>query len=157
MTTAGTQQAPNRIVVGVDGSALSKAALRWAAKLAPTLDAHLDVVTAWQFPMVATMNPDVMNAGVLPDFPELWHPEIDAKKVQDETLKDVFKDAMPPGLTHAVEQGQAASVLLRASEGAAMLIVGSRGHGGFTGLLLGSVSRTCAEHAKCPVLVIHAE
>jgi len=157
VTTAGMQKAPHRIVVGVDGSANSKAALRWAAKLAPTLDAHLDVVTAWQFPVLATMNPDFMSAGMLPAYPELWHPELDAKKMQAATLLDVFKDEPPPGLTHAVEQGQASSVLIKAAEGADMLIIGSRGHGGFAGLLLGSVSRTCVEHAKCPVLVVHGE
>lgn len=157
VTTAGTQKGPNRIVVGVDGSTNSKAALRWAAKLAPTLGAHLDVVTAWQFPVFSTMNPDVMSAGLLPAYPELWHPEADAKKVQDLTLMDVFKGAPPPGLTNAVEEGQPASVLLDAAEGATMLVIGSRGHGGFAGLLLGSVSRTCTEHAKCPVLVVHGD
>lgn len=55
----------------------------------------------------------------------------------------------------AWREGNAARVLLEASQGARMLVVGSRGHGGFTGLLLGSVSAACTEHAACPVLVLH--
>ena len=54
-------------------------------------------------------------------------------------------------------EGNAAKVLLEASEGARMLVVGSRGHGGFSGLLLGSVSAACAEHARCPVVVVHGD
>lgn len=72
-----------------------------------------------------------------------------------ETLDEVFGSQRPPGLTVVVEQGPARNVLLDASDGAEML-VGSRGHGGFVGLLLGSVSAACAEHAHCPVVVIHA-
>jgi nucleotide-binding universal stress UspA family protein len=67
----------------------------------------------------------------------------------------VFGGRRPPGLRTDVREGNAARVLLEASEGARMLVVGSRGHGGFAGLLLGSVSAACAEHASCPVLVLH--
>lgn len=157
VTTADTQAAQPRIVVGVDGSANSRAALRWAAKLAPTLNAHLDVITSWQFPVLTSLNSDVMGGGLMPVYPEIWHPEIDAKKMQVAALNAVFNGQFPPGLTHSIEQGQATSVLVKASEGAEMLVIGSRGHGGFAGLLLGSVSRACVEHAKCPVLVVHGE
>lgn len=155
VTTQDTRKNPARIVVGVDGSAESKAALRWAARLAPTLGCTITALTAWQFPVLAGMNPAVMNVGMAPYFPEMWHPEQDARELLDTTVQEVFGDERPPGLTLSVVHGQPASALLEASEEATMLIVGSRGHGGFTGMLLGSVSSACAEHAACPVLVVH--
>jgi nucleotide-binding universal stress UspA family protein len=70
-------------------------------------------------------------------------------------VQEVFADERPVDLVLSIAYGQPASVLLEASEDSTMLIVGSRGHGGFAGLLLGSVSSACAEHATCPVLVVH--
>lgn len=67
----------------------------------------------------------------------------------------MFGSEAPPWYSSAIRTGSAARQLIAESEGAEMLIVGSRGLGGFTGLLLGSVSRSCAEHADCPVLVLH--
>ena len=64
-------------------------------------------------------------------------------------------DSRPARLQATVADGSPAKTLLQISEGARMLVVGSRGHGGFTGLLLGSVSAACTEHAHCPVLVVH--
>ena len=71
----------------------------------------------------------------------------------------VFGDQRPAGLKLElqVREGGAAKVLLGASEGADMLVVGSRGHGGFAGLLLGSVSANVAEHASCPVFIVHGD
>jgi nucleotide-binding universal stress UspA family protein len=79
------------------------------------------------------------------------------EKVLDDTVLAVFGDQPPAGLQRQVREGGAAKVLLEAGEGAIMLVVGSRGHGGFAGLLLGSVSANVAEHASCPVLVIHGD
>ena len=155
VTVQDVQKPANRIIVGVDGSPESKAALRWAARLAPTLGCTITAVTAWQFPVFVGLNPGVMNAGMVPDFPELWHPEQDAKQLLEASLLEVFADERPAGLTLSVEHGQPASVLLDASKAATMLIVGSRGHGGFAGLLLGSVSSAVSEHSACPVLVVH--
>lgn len=155
MTTQDTHKPSNRIVVGVDGSDPSKAALRWAVRLAPTLGCTIDAVTAWQYPVVADLNPGFLSAGVMPDYAALFDAEAFAKEGLEQTLQEVFADGRPAGLTTAVVHGQPASVLVTESDGASMLIVGSRGHGGFTGLLLGSVSAAVAEHAKCPVLVVH--
>jgi nucleotide-binding universal stress UspA family protein len=73
------------------------------------------------------------------------------------TAEAVFGDQPPAGLQRQVREGGAAKVLLDAGESAIILVVGSRGHGGFAGLLLGSVSANVAEHASCPVLVIHGD
>ena len=147
MTSEHTEPARGRIVVGVDGSEPSKAALRWAARIARVLGGDIEAVIAWEFPT----NFGWAAAGT----PDDWRPDIDARQVVDEALSNVFGTQRPPGLITSVREGYASAVLLEASKGAGMLIVGSRGHGGFTGLLLGSVSATCAERARCPVLVVH--
>lgn len=135
--------APNRIVVGVDGSDSSFEALRWAARLGVATGATIEAVTAWHYPNY------VMDG--LGDH----RPDQDAATIVGDAVVSVFGSDVPFGLTQRSEQGPPARVLLEASRGAEMLIVGSRGHGGFAGLLLGSVSSQCAEHAHCPVLVVH--
>jgi nucleotide-binding universal stress UspA family protein len=145
--TAGPGAGEARIVVGVDGSSHSAQALRWGAYLAATLGGQLDAVTAWEFPTTYGW------AAVPPQ----WDPAGDMKKVLDDTVRAVFGDQPPAGMRRQVLEGGAAKVLLDASQGATMLVVGSRGHGGFAGLLLGSVSANAAEHAPCPVLVIHGD
>jgi nucleotide-binding universal stress UspA family protein len=142
-----SEHEPGRIVVGVDGSEGSKAALRWAARIAPGLDAHIEAVTAWDYP--ATYG--------LPAYVEDFRPDLDAEKVLHETLEEVFGAHRPSGLRGLVRQGHPREVLLAAARGARMLVLGSRGHGGFAGLLLGSVSAACAEHAPCAVLVAHGD
>src|SRR3954449_548758 len=98
----------------------------------------------WQYPMLG--------------FPPIqWNPEEDAKGVLSQTVIDAFGGEVPPDLERAVLQGQPAEVLAEASRGAEMLVVGSRGRGGFAGLLLGSVSSAVAAHAHCPVLITHWE
>ena len=145
--TEGPGAGAGRVVVGVDGSLPSQRALRWGAHLAATFGAGLDAVIAWQFP--ATFG--------LSAVPSDWDPARDMRAALDQTVQDVFGDQPPAGLRRLVSEGGAAKVLLDASQGAIMLVVGSRGHGGFAGLLLGSVSSNVAEHASCPVLVIHGD
>lgn len=141
--TADPGTGEGRIVVGVDGSQHSQQALRWGAQLAATFGARLDAVIAWEFPT---------SYGWVPTE---WNPGQDMEKVLHDTVQAVFGDHPPAGLRRQVREGGAAKVLLDACEGAIMLVVGTRGHGGFAGLLLGSVSANVAEHASCPVLVIH--
>ena len=143
--TAGEDGSKRWIVVGVDGSTHSERALEWGARLTATYGIDLVAVSAWDYPAA------VGWASV----PDDWHPDQDMAKVLDETLDKVFGKDRPAGLRTLVQEGGAAKVLLDASKGAVMLIVGSRGHGGFAGLLLGSVSANVAEHAPCPVLVVH--
>lgn len=134
-----------RVVVGVDGSEPSKLALRWARRLAPRLGCSIKAVMAWHFPL------EVGFGG----WPDGWDPQADAQRALAETVVEVYGADEALDVDTQVHQGSAARTLLDASSDAQMLIIGSRGHGGFTGLLLGSVSSACAEHARCPVLVVH--
>jgi nucleotide-binding universal stress UspA family protein len=136
-----------RIVVGVDGSAQSKVALRWARHLAELYRAGVDVVMAWEYPT---------NLG-WSILPSAWNPQDDAHQALLDIVEDVWGSNQPAGLRLVVKEGNAARRLLDESKGATMLVVGSRGHGGFAGLLLGSVSASCAAHATCPVLVVHGD
>jgi nucleotide-binding universal stress UspA family protein len=135
---------PNAIVVGVDGSAQSVTALRWAQTLSRLLNARIRAVTCWQFQIaVGTFTP------------LLWNPEEEAQSVCAAAVAEAFDGATPVGLEMVASQGSPAKVLVEESKTAQMVIVGSRGRGGFEGLLLGAVSAAVAEHAKCPVLVVH--
>lgn len=138
----------HQIVVGVDGSESSKEALQWAARLAPALGATIHAIVAWEYPIVF---------GLEGGIPSAWRPDETAKEILNNSLNAVFPKERPAGLKGSISQGHSTFVLLDASKEAEMLIVGSRGLGGFAGLLLGSVSSACAEHAKCPVLVVHGE
>jgi nucleotide-binding universal stress UspA family protein len=131
----------DRIVVGVDGSAASKDALRWADRQAKLTGASLEAVTAWSYPTTYGF-PVIANVD--------W--EQGARTVLDETVDEALgKEA---DLTRRVVEGHAARVLTDAAVDADLLVVGSRGHGGFTGLLLGSVSEHVVTHAPCPVVVV---
>ena len=132
-----------RIVVGVDGSAGSKDALRWAAKLAQALGARIDAVATWELPQISMWS----------ILPSSYTPQPDIEKLLERTVAEVFGADRPDGMRLKVLEGPAAEILIDASEGAVLLVVGSRGLGGFAGVLMGSVSNRVAEHAKCPVLV----
>jgi nucleotide-binding universal stress UspA family protein len=144
MTDAAPAGQP-RIVVGIDGSDQSANALRWAAHLAGIFTARLEAVIAWEYPS---------SFGWAP-VPEDWDPAGEMRRVVEGVVQSVFGSEPPASLVIEVKEGGTAQVLLDASAGATMLVVGSRGHGGFTGMLLGSVSANVAEHATCPVLIIH--
>jgi nucleotide-binding universal stress UspA family protein len=139
------------IVVGVDHSAGAKAALRFALEEARLRQATLRVVHAWQFGYIgATGLEGALPAvgGELEDFRR------GAEAALDETLRDVGADTDGVAIERRVDQGTAAAVLVEESRGADLLVVGSRGHGGFAQLLLGSVSQQCAQHAFCPVVIV---
>lgn len=135
------------IVVGVDGSPLSIEALRWAARLVPVLGGPIVAVAAWHVP----------NAGFIDAAGIEWDPEEDARVVLENALAEAYGDDRPEGLESRLVRGRPAPTLIGESRGARLLIVGSRGLGGFIGMLLGSVSRACAEHAEVPVLVLRAD
>lgn len=139
--------APARIVVGVDGSESSIEALRLAAKLAPALDAQIHAVLCWDFPG--------MYAGYVP--PDFDGFQKTAREKLTHSLEKAYGDNLPAGLTSEAVRGPAPATLVQAGADANLLIVGRRGHGGFRGLHLGSVSTACVSHADCPVLVVHEE
>ena len=137
------------IVAAVDGSASSVEALRWAVRQAELTGGQVDAVIAWQYPAAAVgygWAPVPMGDGV--DYSEI------AAKV----LADAISQAVDPESTARVRpvvvEGHPADVLIEASADASLLVVGSRGHGGFASALLGSVSQYLTHHARCPVLVI---
>ena len=134
-----------RIVVGVDGSDSSKGALRWAIRQAKLTGATVTAVTAWQYPSAygwAPLGDDAVDfAG-------------EAEKALAAALTEASGAVPEVSVRPRVAQGPAAEVLLRAAEGAELLVVGSRGHGGFASALLGSVSLHCVLHALCPVLIM---
>jgi len=120
-----------RIVVGVDGSPSSRQALRWAARQAKLTGVTLEVVTGWEWPVTFAW---------VPLDPSDSDPGDEAKRNLQATVADVLGDDPGIEVRYTVAGGHAAAVLLDAARGASLLVVGSRGHGGFTGMLLGSVS-----------------
>ena len=140
-----------RIVVGVDGSDGSIEALRWALAEAKLRGDTVDVLHSWHYPYAAYTEVTGMAAGVVSreDLEKV------AQEVLDTSVERVSADAAGVEVNRVLVQGGAAASLLEAAVGADLLVVGSRGHGGFTGLLLGSVSQHSVHHAPCPVVVVH--
>jgi nucleotide-binding universal stress UspA family protein len=138
------------VVVGIDDSAGAAAALRWAAAEARLRDSRLLVVHAW-----TPVYTDALLGG------GFSRSQVDGSQMQqaaEELLEQATAGLDPDGLeieSRAVA-GSAPEVLTSAADEGDVLVVGSRGHGGFAGLLLGSVSQQCAHHARCPVVIVHA-
>ncbi|MEU9044631.1 MULTISPECIES: universal stress protein [unclassified Kitasatospora] len=135
--------AGRRIVVGVDGSPSSKQALRWAVDQARLTGAVVDAVACWAYP-------SMYGWGMTGLDPEL----ADATgQMLAQAVAEVVGDSPPVEIRESVVLGNAAEVLLERADKAQLLVVGSRGHGGFSGALLGSVGQHCVQHAHCPVVV----
>lgn len=138
-----------RILVGVDGSPASRAALEWAGDEAVRHGSELVVLTAW-LPIPPPL------AGTSSTLPT--HGAIDARETAKELLMKTIRDVLggdPPVLVQPqLKEGNAAKVLIDLSEDADVLVVGYSGYGGFAGMLLGSVSQHVAAHAKCTVVVV---
>ncbi|WUH95633.1 universal stress protein [Streptomyces sp. NBC_00433] len=146
------QPAPQipRVVVGVDGSPGSETALRWALAHAPAQGASVQAVTAWQYPDMYGY-----SWGYLPSVPDGGNFSAAAEKALVETVARVTAETGSNAeVTTRVIEGHPAQVLRDAARGAHLLVVGTRGHGSFAGVLLGSVSQHCVQHAPCPVVVV---
>jgi nucleotide-binding universal stress UspA family protein len=140
------------IVAGVDHSEGAKAALHFALEEAKLRQATLRVVHAWQYGYIGATGLEGAYPAVGGDIKELRDA---AESALEETLRDSIPETDTVEIERRVVEGRAAAVLVDESRGADLLVVGSRGHGGFAGLLLGSVSQQCAHHAACPVVIVH--
>jgi nucleotide-binding universal stress UspA family protein len=141
------------IVVGFDGSEHARAALELAAREAASRGLALRVVTAWHVPAVAFGS----GLGPAPGF-DPHEIEEAARATSAQALELLGPDASKLDVETRVREGDPAHVLVdeAADADAVTLVVGSRGHAGLAGVLLGSVSQHCAAHAPCPVVIVHA-
>jgi nucleotide-binding universal stress UspA family protein len=143
-----------RIVVGVDGSEGSKAALAWALDEARLRQAALDVVCSYSLPTGWFGVGDTMGVVVATEITE-----DDVAGYAGETLTNALAAADADGveITKTTIAGHPATALVAAADGADLLVVGSRGHGDFGSILLGSVGMHCVHHSPCPVVVVHRQ
>lgn len=147
------------VVVGVDGSPGAREALRWAVAEARLRQTRLRVVHAWTARFAGVPGG---GYGYLDGTPELlagdgvsdmrWA----AEEMLEGMMREIAADADGVEVERQVVEGAAADVLIRAAAEGDLLVVGSRGHGGLAGLLLGSISQQCAYHAPCPVVIVRA-
>ncbi|HLI16526.1 MAG TPA: universal stress protein [Acidimicrobiales bacterium] len=136
------------VVVGVDGSEPSSRALAFAAEEARLRGASLRVVYAWSLPALST-------TAYLP--PEAFEGVAeDAERLVRRQVAEVLGDEPDVPVDYEIESGPPANVILGAAKDALLVVVGSRGRGGFAGLLLGSVSTQVAHHASCPVVIVRS-
>lgn len=134
-----------RVVVGVDGSPTSRAALRLAAEIAERFGATLRVVETWEFTPMAALTGDETDLDELQRAAQLRLDRLVREELGEEAAARTERVALAES---------PAPALLREGEHADLLVVGSRGLGGFKGLLVGSVSQQVTTHATCPVLVV---
>lgn len=137
------------VVVGVDGSAESVDALKWAAGYAAVTGARISAVLCWHFP--APAGPAPVGRAPQAITKEV---RVNLQSALDKALARVFGTATPDKVTTKVAYGHPAAVLVDESNDADLLVVGNRGHGAFTGMLVGSVSIHCVSHAECTVVVV---
>ena len=130
------------VVVGVDGSEGSLRALRWAAEEARIRGARLRVLRAWSYA-------DQPEGGFDPAYDEEA-----ARRVLDESIASLGTDSSGLKIERRIVCDLPARALLDAAADADLLVVGSRGLGGFQGLLLGSVSQQVVHHAPCPIVIV---
>ena len=136
------------IVVGVDGSGSSSDAIRWALDEARIRKTKVEAIYAWQSPLV-------MGFQYIP--PDLIDPEAldrHAREIVEAAVAEVSDAPDDVEIAARAVEGPPVGVLIEASKDADLLVLGSRGRGGFSGLLLGSVGQQCVHHAVCPVVIV---
>lgn len=140
---------PPRVVVGVDGSESARQALAWALDEGRARQAEVEVVNAWHPPYVGAYPYD--PAALDLDLFEQGARDLVAGALDGQDL-----DGLPSAPKVTIVSDTAAQAVIGAAAGADLVVIGSRGRGGFIGLLLGSVSQQVAHHAPCPVVVVPA-
>lgn len=136
-----------KIVVGVDGSENARRALQWAIDEGRLRSWAVEAVHAWSYPYAG-------GTEIVPLTIDLSMIESAAREVLDTAVDSTDGSGLPSPVVRTLINGGAARALLDASKDADLLVVGSRGRGGFTGLLLGSVSQSAVHHAPCPVVIV---
>jgi nucleotide-binding universal stress UspA family protein len=144
--TGPTNTSGRVIVAGIDGSDASKDALRWAAGQARLSGASLQAVMTWEMPTFAY--------GAPMPFPADLDLEGESRSALEQVVAETLGADSGIDVSTTVVEGHPAETLLEAAANAELLVVGSRGHGSFSGMLLGSVSEHCVAHAPCPVVVV---
>lgn len=146
VTTSSTDPASPVIVVGVDGSSGSQRALDFALDEGVLRGAEVRAICTWDYP-------PTYNAGFVVPFEGL---EDGAAAILADAvaLATEKRSAATPSVTSTVRYGHASEALVDEAKDATLLVVGSRGHGGFVGMLVGSISQGCVTHAPCPVVVV---
>jgi nucleotide-binding universal stress UspA family protein len=145
-SSEGTTTTQGRIVVGVDGSQSSLAALRWAMRQAELTGAPLEIVSAWEWP--------VSYLGWGTPVPPDYDPADEARRQLDKAVSAVLTPRDAIEVRRSVIEGHPAPVLEALSKTADLVVIGSHGHGEFAGMLLGSVSEHCITRCRCSVVVI---
>lgn len=143
-----TQREAPRIVVGVDGSPSSQAALRWAVRYAGLVAGKVEAVTAWEVPGAASWSAPAVDTGF---------DEEQAERSLVEEVRTVLGAEGASSVHQRLVRAHPVQALVEAAEGADLLVVGSRGRGGFRRALLGSVSQQVALHAPCPVTIVRPD
>lgn len=133
------------MVVGADGTPCSEEAVRWAAHQAELCGCELQIVVVWHWPV---------NYGFPAPMVSGFDPAAQAMATVDEQVEELRREHPALTVRTAVVEGAAGPVLVEMSHGAELLVVGTRGHGGLVGLVIGSVSEHCVTHAHCPVVVV---
>ncbi|MCU1387777.1 MAG: UspA domain protein [Ilumatobacteraceae bacterium] len=149
-TAVPTQVAMHRIVVGVDSTKPSAAALEWALAEAKLRGATLDIVVSWDFPVLATTEPVMIPQ---PDRDTLVH---SATLTATHMLAEAHLDDSGVAYTVHTPEGRPGEELVAIAAGADLLVVGSHGSGVLKELILGSVSNYCAHHSTCPVVLVRS-
>jgi nucleotide-binding universal stress UspA family protein len=142
------------IIVGVDGSGHSQQALEWAMNEAATRQAALTVLTVDPVALSPWTGAPIRSEA---DEPAREHAEQAAKQAANEAASRLIDEARPTSVAVRAVSGNAAEELINASRDADLVVVGSRGAGGFSRLMMGSVSSQVAHHAHCPVVIIPPE
>ncbi|HTX01565.1 MAG TPA: universal stress protein [Acidimicrobiales bacterium] len=144
----GDEQSTKWIAVGMDGSEPSRNALRWAAGQAELTGSSLRIVMTWEHPAAF---------GWPVAYPEDFDPEQETANAMRAAVSEVLGEDPPCPIELVVEEGHPGPTLVEVAKGCDLLVVGSRGHGAFTGMILGSVSEYCAAHSPVPVVIVRRD